>query len=97
MLTNVMLYWLTGTAGSSSRLYYETMHVGRGWGADEPSTVPTGVMVLPRDVSQPIRRFAERNNTIVQWTEFERGGHFPSMEVPGPVIDDIRAFFRQVR
>jgi microsomal epoxide hydrolase len=97
MLTNVTLYWLTRTAGSSSRLYYEAMHVGSGWGADEPSSMPTGVMVLPRDVTQPIRRFAERLNTIVQWTEFDRGGHFPSMEVPEQVIGDIRSVFRRLR
>jgi len=97
MLTNVMVYWLTGTAGSSARLYYETMHAGSGWGAEEPSTIPTGVMVLPRDVTQPIRRFAERTNTIVHWTEFERGGHFPSMEVPARVVGDVRDFFRRCR
>jgi pimeloyl-ACP methyl ester carboxylesterase len=97
MLTNVSLYWLTGTAGSSSRLYYETMHVGSGWGTEEPSSTPTGVMVLPRDVTQPIRRFAERTNEIVQWTEFERGGHFPSMEVPAQVVADIRQCFRRLR
>jgi microsomal epoxide hydrolase len=97
MLTNVTLYWLTRTAGSSSRLYYETMHGGNSWGADEPSTTPTGVMVLPRDVTQPIRRFAERLNGIVQWTEFECGGHFPSMDVPEQVVRDIRSLFRHRR
>jgi microsomal epoxide hydrolase len=97
MLTNVTLYWLTGTAGSSARLYYETMHAGSGWGADEPSPTPTGVMVLPRDVTQPIRRFAERTSKIVQWTELDHGGHFPSMEVPERVVDEVRSLFRRLR
>src|SRR5260370_23295089 len=42
LLTNVMLYWLTATAGSSARLYYEAAHSGS-WGLPETSTVPTGV------------------------------------------------------
>src|SRR5215217_9310058 len=56
LLTNVMLYWLTGTAGSSANSYYETAHAGA-WGASERSTVPTGVAVFPMDVS--IRRTIE--------------------------------------
>ena len=46
LLTNVMLYWLTGTAGSSANSYYEAAHSGA-WGASERSTVPTGVAVFP--------------------------------------------------
>ncbi|GAA4099636.1 hypothetical protein [Actinomadura miaoliensis] len=40
------------------------------------------------------RRFAERRYDVVHWTEFDRGGHFPAMEVPGPYVEDVRAFFR---
>jgi epoxide hydrolase len=93
MLTNVMLYWLTGTAGSSARLYYENMHSGS-WG--EPSgTTPTGVAVFAEDVA--IRRYAELGNNIVHWSDFERGGHFAAMEAPDLLADDVRAFFRQLR
>jgi microsomal epoxide hydrolase len=74
MLTNVMLYWLTGTAGSSSRLFKETARdLLR---ANEPSTVPTGVALYPKDVLLPVRRIAERAHNIVHWSEFDRGGHF---------------------
>jgi microsomal epoxide hydrolase len=98
MLTNVMLYWLTGTAGSSARLYYETAHAPGGWGArEEPTRVPTGVAVLPKELSLPIRRFAERTNNVVRWTEFPRGGHFAAMEVPELLVDDMTAFFRGFR
>src|SRR4051812_1260921 len=78
MLTNVMLYWLTGTAGSSARLYYENMHSGSR--AQQPGTTPTGVAVFAEDIA--IRRYAEQGNNIVHWSEFERGGHFAAMEVP---------------
>jgi epoxide hydrolase len=94
-LTNVMLYWLTGTAGSSVRYYKEGVET---WGELEPpSTVPTAVAVFPHDNFIPVRRLAERNNTIVRWTEFERGGHFPGMEEPDLLIGDLRDTFREFR
>ncbi|MDQ6921781.1 MAG: epoxide hydrolase, partial [Candidatus Dormibacteraeota bacterium] len=94
MLTNVMLYWLTGTANSSARLYQEA---AASWGRVEPSTTPTGVAVFPRDIGRPVRRFAEMNNNIVHWSEFDRGGHFAAMEEPDLLVGDVRTFFRKVR
>jgi microsomal epoxide hydrolase len=96
LLTNITVYWLTATAGSSARLYYEAAHSG-GWGPVEPSAVPTGVAVFPREIAQPIRRFAELTNNIVHWTEFDRGGHFAAMEAPDLLVGDIREFFRRFR
>ena len=92
LLTNVMLYWLTGTAGSSGRVYYENLHHGV-WGP--PSRVPTGVAVFARDIA--VRRFAERSNRIVHWSEFDRGGHFAALEAPDLLVADVRAFFRGLR
>jgi epoxide hydrolase len=92
LLTNVMLYWLTGTAGSSGRLYYEDAHSGH-W--PQPSGVPTGVAVFAEDIA--IRRYAEQSNTIVHWSEFDRGGHFAAMEAPDLLIGDVRTFFRGLR
>ncbi|MBX3013699.1 MAG: epoxide hydrolase [Caldilineaceae bacterium] len=93
MLTNVMIYWLTGTGVSSAHIYYEDMHAGA-W-HDAPSGVPTGVAVFANDVA--IRRYAEYANTIVHWSEFDRGGHFAAMEVPDLLIADVRTFFRAFR
>jgi epoxide hydrolase len=92
LLTNVMLYWLTGTAGSSANIYYEGKHSGQ-W--PEPSAVPTGVAVFAEDIA--IRRYAEQGNNIVHWSEFERGGHFAALEAPDLLIADVRDFFRQLR
>jgi microsomal epoxide hydrolase len=96
LLTNVMLYWLTGTAGSSARLYYEAAHSGT-WGPPVTSTAPTGVAVFPREIAPPIRRFAELSNNIVHWAEFDRGGHFAAMEAPDLLVGDVREFFRPLR
>ncbi|SEC49028.1 Pimeloyl-ACP methyl ester carboxylesterase [Amycolatopsis tolypomycina] len=90
LLTNVMLYWLTGTGGSSANCYYETAHAGA-WGASSRSPVPTGVAVFPLDVS--IRSALEREHTIVHWSEFPRGGHFAAMEAPDLLVADVREFF----
>jgi pimeloyl-ACP methyl ester carboxylesterase len=93
LLTNVMLYWLTGTASSSGRMYYENMHAG--FSPQPPATTPTGVAVFAED--HAIRRYGERGNNIVHWTEFDRGGHFAAMEVPDLLVGDVRSFFRGLR
>jgi len=91
MLTNVTLYWLTNTAGTSAQIYYESARQPTG---RVPSPTPTAVAVFPRDLFRPIRRIAEQTNVIEQWTEFDRGGHFAAMEQPGLLLPDIRRFFR---
>jgi epoxide hydrolase len=96
LLTNVTVYWLTATAGSSARLYYEAGRSGD-WRQPATSTVPTGIAVFPREIAPPIRRFAEQSNNIVHWTEFGHGGHFAAMEQPDLLVGDIREFFRQLR
>ncbi|GHI09970.1 epoxide hydrolase [Streptomyces cellostaticus] len=98
LLTNVMLYWLTGTAGSSARIYYERAHAaGRGAAPAEPSTAPTALAVFPAELQIPLRHRADRTENIVRWTEFDRGGHFAAMEEPDLLVGDVRAFFRQLR
>jgi epoxide hydrolase len=96
LLTNISVYWLTRTAGSSARLYYEAARAG-GLGPPAPSTVPTGVAVFPEEIALPVRRLAEQSNQIVHWTEFDRGGHFAAMEEPDLLVGDVREFFRAFR
>lgn len=86
-----MLYWLTGTANSSARLYRESAGHHQ-----EKSETPTGVAQFPLDAPS-IRRFAERDNRIVHWTELERGGHFAAMAQPELLVGDLRAFFKRFR
>jgi epoxide hydrolase len=95
LLTNVMIYWLTGTAGSSARLYRENALAPRT--GRPPLTVPVGVAICPHDLVLPVRAIAEWMLPIARWTELDRGGHFAALEVPGPFTDDVRAFFRPLR
>jgi pimeloyl-ACP methyl ester carboxylesterase len=94
LLTNVMLYWLTNTAASSARFYYEFT---RSWAAPRKSEIPVGVAVFPYDLVLPLRRLAERDHNVVHWTEFDHGGHFAALEQPDQLVADIRTFFGLVR
>ena len=78
LLTDVSLYWLTATAGSSANIYYEG---ARSWGQTaEPSAVPTGVAVFPMDVT--IRPIAEREHNIVHWWSSTTAGTSPPWKPP---------------
>jgi pimeloyl-ACP methyl ester carboxylesterase len=93
LLTNVMLYWLTGTAGSSAYVGYAQESA---WGAaKEPSGVPTAALMLAHDIG--IRRYAETEDTITRWTDVDRGGHFAALEEPTLLTHDVREFFHDLR
>ena len=93
-LTNVMLYWLTGTAASAARLYYENAHAIP---PPEPTTIPIGLAAFGGDFSG-IRRFAQRDHkNIVHWSVFDHGGHFAAHKVPDLLVGDVREFFRRFR
>jgi pimeloyl-ACP methyl ester carboxylesterase len=92
-LTNVSVYWFTGSGASTARFLYETAHT-RDWGA--PTTAPQGWAVFG-GTDPLIRRLYNPDNEIGHWSEFDRGGHFPAMEVPELLVGDVRAFFRTLR
>jgi microsomal epoxide hydrolase len=94
LLGIVTSYWVTGTIGSSMRLYHETISHGMAGPPKAYIDVPTAAAIFPKELWRPPRQWAERHYRIEQWTEFPAGGHFAAMEEPGPLVDDIRAFFR---
>jgi pimeloyl-ACP methyl ester carboxylesterase len=97
LLTNVMLYWVTETATSSCRLYFEAMHAGKFPPTGLRVEVPTGCAIFPGEIVKPPRRWAERVYDIRHWTVMPSGGHFAAMEEPEALAEDIRAFFRPLR
>jgi pimeloyl-ACP methyl ester carboxylesterase len=97
LLTNLTVYWVTGTINASTRLYYEMRKSARMPFADGPITVPTGVALFPKELYNAPRAWAERVYAIRHWTVFEAGGHFAAMERPAELAADLRAFFRTVR
>ena len=95
LLTNVMLYWATGSITSSARIYFENQRDAGP--ANARVEVPTACAVFPKEISLPPRRWVEAHYNLTRWTEMPRGGHFAALEEPGLLVDDIRAFFRTVR
>jgi pimeloyl-ACP methyl ester carboxylesterase len=91
------LYWVTGTIGASMRLYFNTRASGRVPLAAGPIDVPTGCAMFGRDLTRTPRSAAERAYRVERWTSFPRGGHFPALERPAELVEDIRAFFRPLR
>jgi epoxide hydrolase len=96
LLDNVMLYWLTATATSSARLYWQSFGPGRR--TARTVTIPTGVAVFPKEIVPPVRRWMEQSYTNIRhWSEMPKGGHFAAFEQPELFVGDVRTFFRTLR
>ena len=85
----------TATGGSAANEYFEDAQTGAGYREDKNIT-PTGVSVFPWDF-RSVRSFAERANNIVYWKEMPKGGHFAATDVPELFVEELRAFFGQVK
>jgi len=95
MLDNITLYWLTGTAASSARMYLENANTPANLG---PIEVPVGCSVFPREIVPALRRWAERvYPKLIYWNELDRGGHFAAFEQPALFAQELRACFRGLR
>jgi epoxide hydrolase len=100
VLANVTLYWLTGTAGTSIRHYYEDTHpTAAAAPAPGQTTVPIGLAAAADGDFRSIRRFAERDHArITSWNELPGvSGHYSAHTNPDELADDIRRFFRPLR
>ncbi|HEX2283511.1 MAG TPA: alpha/beta fold hydrolase [Mycobacterium sp.] len=94
LLDNVMLYWVTASAASSARLYWESFNT---FGPGDPVRLPTGVASFPKEIVPAPRSWCEDRYNITHWTTMPRGGHFAAFEQPGLYVEDVRAFFATVR
>lgn len=99
LLDNVMVYWLTGTAGTATWLY-------RGVTEQQPRALPkgarvetpTGFAAFPADIAPaPPKEWIERAFNLRRHTVMPSGGHFAALEEPDLLVEDIRAFFRPLR
>jgi pimeloyl-ACP methyl ester carboxylesterase len=97
LLMHVMIYWVTGTIGSSIRLYRESRATPLALGPGQTIEVPTAVAVFPLEMPSPPAEWVARGYNLQRWTIMPRGGHFAAMEEPELLAEDIRAFFRPLR
>ncbi|GIW42074.1 MAG: hydrolase [Candidatus Binatia bacterium] len=94
LLDNVMLYWVTRSAASSARLYWESFRNPK----LDPVDTPTGCSIFPKEILRTSRRWAERRfRNLVYWNELPKGGHFAAFEQPGLFVQELRACFRAFR
>lgn len=98
MLTTLSVYWFTNSVGSSARFYAESLQ--NPWSAAREGrpvvTVPTGVVAFPKEVAQVPRRWVEQYFNLRRYTRAARGGHFPAVENPSALAEEIRAFFSSI-
>jgi pimeloyl-ACP methyl ester carboxylesterase len=94
LLDNVMLYWLTNSAASSARLYWESFNKR----SSEAVKLPSGISMFPKEIFGASRRWAEKRFTDLRhWSEPSRGGHFAALEQPQVLVREIRACFNAMR
>ena len=90
LLTNLTIYWVTGTINASMRLYYEAARAPGGWGVPQ---VPVGYLMPRNDFFPTPRSWIERQGPVAHWTETDVGGHFMEWEQPAIVAADLQLFF----
>jgi epoxide hydrolase len=96
LLTNISVYWFTRSGASAARFIYEGAHTGPDW-TSAPTTAPAPQGLAQFGGDDLLRRVMDPDHKIEHWSEFDRGGHFPAMEVPDLLVGDVRAFFRRLR
>ena len=96
ILTNLTIYWLTGTIGSSMRMYNANAAIPPAQLARRVE-VPSGFAIFPGDLVRPPRAWLERTANVVRATEPARGGHFAAFEQPELYAHELREFFRPYR
>jgi pimeloyl-ACP methyl ester carboxylesterase len=95
MLDNISLYWLTDTAASSARLYWESFSKDF---ARTELALPVAVSVFKGDSFTPPKVWGERTySKLIYWGEVPRGGHFAAWEQPDLFVGELRAAFRSLR
>ncbi len=100
LLTNIMVYLVTGSFNTASWIYYGRREEGGRVMSPEGKRVevPTAVALFPAEMlAWPPRSYVERVYNVTQWSEMPRGGHFAALEQPGLLIDDLRGFARSLR
>ncbi len=97
LLTNVMLYWLSGSFYSSARFYWAHRVAPPAAVRPERIDVATGITLFPKEVMRPPRSAVARKYDLRHWHEPEQGGHFPALEAPDVLVQELRRFFRPFR
>ena len=94
ILDNITLYWLTATAASSARIYWEVNQSGYHKGVMfEPTAIATAYTLFPREIAPTPREWIRHHTNLVYFNEVDRGGHFAAWEQPDLFVREVRAAF----
>lgn len=98
ILDNTTLYWLTNTAASSARFYWENAQAGPGGFSAGRIELPMAASIFPREIYRAPKAWAQASwPNLIYWNELDRGGHFAAWEQPALFVNELRAAFRTVR
>jgi pimeloyl-ACP methyl ester carboxylesterase len=99
VLDNVTLYWLTNTAISSARLYWDNAHHPTGGFFDPRGIkIPVAVSVFPDEIYAAPRSWAERAYPkLIHYNKLDKGTHFAAWEQPKLFVSEMRASFKSLR
>lgn len=97
LLDNLMVYWTTGTIGSSMRYYYDSMHFRPPFHVSDYVSVPTAICMWPKDLVVAPRAWTERFYNVQQYSMQTHAGHFPAWEAPDAYAQDLQMFVRSLR
>ena len=95
-LTDVTLYWATGTIGSAMRIYRENRLTIEEMVPTPHLETPMAYADFPREVAVPPLSWITQTYNIVQKTSMPKGGHFAALEQPDLLVADIRKFFAKI-
>lgn len=97
LIDNIMLYWLTNSAASSARLYWESFNRTAGGSGSDVVSIPTGCSIFPQEIVPTPRSWAERRyQNIVYWNKLDKGGHFAAFEQPELFVAELRSCFKMM-
>jgi pimeloyl-ACP methyl ester carboxylesterase len=99
ILDNITLYWLTNTAISSARLYWDNVHPATGGFFDVRGVeIPVAVSAFPDEIYQAPRSWTEKAYPrLLHYNRLPKGGHFAAWEQPDLFVAELRASFKSVR
>jgi hypothetical protein len=96
ILDNITLYWVTNTAVSSARLYWEAFQLGKGGFFDPRNvTIPVAVSVFPDEIYAAPKSWAVKAYPkLIYFNKLAKGGHFAAWEQPELLTEELRLAFK---
>jgi len=105
LLTNVSLYWFTKNGLSSAEMLYENMQMAFNWGANtssgeaqqwSPPKIKSAIAAFgKRGEERVLKKLASSSGNPEHWSFYEQGGHFPALEVPELLVNDLQESFAE--